>query len=408
MAIGPAPDWTQVTWLIGNYEGTPTLVAVDDQGRLYAVLYGTISVEGEVDVTQAEKDREIQGSDGATLRTIAVDELGRIITLIKGVHNGTLTPVAVDAGGQIYTLVKGSGGEDIAVDAAGNLSAVMKGIDGVTLRTVAVDEDGNIVGVFKGLYDTTLKTLKVDADGRLIAVLSDPADVWGTFREMGLAEVAAILTPCNRYDRRGDIIFWDSFENGLVGWGNIKFGTGAEVTHSARYSRNGAFSVKVAPGSVANDYALIFRFLPYSKLSTGGFEISFNYGSSISLAGIWYRLYDSTNYYEGRLEWDLPNTTLKYYDSEGNYQDLLTGLNTYTGPDLFHTLKLVIDWNTKKYVRGFFNEHEVDMSAYSLYSTASALAPHIKCFFSVISAGGASHPCWVDDAIITTNEPANP
>ncbi len=382
--IGPAPDWQDVTWMVGNYGGTPTLVALDEQGRMYAVLYGAVAIDGPVDVNQLDKTREVQGTDGVVLRTLALDELGRIITLMKGMYGSTLTNVAVDAAGRMITVLR----------------------DPVSNNYIAVDASGQIVAVMKGLYGAVLKSIAVDSQGRMIMIPTDPADVWGNAISMGNAEVVACLTPAKRYDHRGSVLMWDSFESGIAAYSTTVSGTGAAVGLTTAYSRTGAFSVKMAAGSVANDYVYLYRALPYPILSKGGFEVSFSYGANISLCGIRYRLYDGTNYYQGSLIWDLPNTKLKYLNSGGGYTDLLTGLKIYTGVDLFHTLKLVIDWSTKKYVRAMFNEREVAMTNIALYQTASALAPHILAYFVNISAGGALNTCYTDDWIITQNEPS--
>lgn len=61
MTIGPAPDWTDVTWLVANYEGTPTLVGVDGDGNLIAVM---------------------KGEYAGTLKTLKTDEDGRLIAIL--------------------------------------------------------------------------------------------------------------------------------------------------------------------------------------------------------------------------------------------------------------------------------------------------------------------------------------
>jgi len=60
VAIGPAPDWVNVNWLVGDYSGTPTLIAVDADGNIIVVMKG-----------------EYEGS----LKTVAVDEGGRILMI---------------------------------------------------------------------------------------------------------------------------------------------------------------------------------------------------------------------------------------------------------------------------------------------------------------------------------------
>jgi len=34
MTLGPAPDWQHISWMVGNYQGTPVIVTIDNLGRL--------------------------------------------------------------------------------------------------------------------------------------------------------------------------------------------------------------------------------------------------------------------------------------------------------------------------------------------------------------------------------------
>lgn len=60
MALPEVPDWTQLIQLMGQYEGTPTLVAVDEDGNIVAIM---------------------KGEYAGTLKSIAVDAAGRVIMI---------------------------------------------------------------------------------------------------------------------------------------------------------------------------------------------------------------------------------------------------------------------------------------------------------------------------------------
>lgn len=60
MGIPEVPDWTQLIQLMGQYDGTPTLVAVDASGNIVAIM---------------------KGEYAGALKSIAVDAAGRVIMI---------------------------------------------------------------------------------------------------------------------------------------------------------------------------------------------------------------------------------------------------------------------------------------------------------------------------------------
>ena len=100
------PDYYATAIVRGLHDSELITLAVDAQGRIIMVPYGTTTIEGSATVTQAEKDREIRGFDGTTLRTLAVDSAGRMIMLAKAMHDTTLTNVLCDAAGNLQANLK--------------------------------------------------------------------------------------------------------------------------------------------------------------------------------------------------------------------------------------------------------------------------------------------------------------
>ena len=123
--------------------------------------------------------------------------------------------------------------------------SLIKGQFGGNPVTIAVDASGNIIGVLQGQYGGTLETLAVDGKGRLLAVMTDPEDVFGNPHYIGLAEAAVRLGGISTHDRRGEIIWQDSFESGTVTprWVTATNGAASLVKASAAKARNGAFSM---------------------------------------------------------------------------------------------------------------------------------------------------------------------
>jgi len=215
MATG-FPDWLRAMALLGKHGDDYVVLAVDENGQLYALVKGeddtgtlhTLAVDDEGQLLIVPRGESgyymnvdangylttvMKGLEGATLRTITVDESGNLVAVMKGLEGANLRTIAVDAGGrmiarmlaldgatvrevavdangQFIIVPRGSTGNYMSVDSNGYLSSVMKGLEGATLRTVAVDANGNIVGVMQGLDGATLRTVAVDGSGQIIMV----------------------------------------------------------------------------------------------------------------------------------------------------------------------------------------------------------------------------------------------
>lgn len=341
---------------------------------LFAVVVGAIMTV--IEVPDWYRTVALVGVDGSgEPHVVLLDTAGNLVAVMKGDDSGTLRSIAVDGGGQMYTLIKGSDGEDIAVDASGNLAALMKGVDGVTLRTVAVDGDGNLVAVIKGDDAGTLRTASVNVDGRFEIVPYDPEDVWGNALGMGNAELASILTPCKRFDRRGNVIFWDSFEDGLGGWKSSLLGTGASVKLSSVRSSQGAYSVALTGGSDGSRSAFISRYLNFPSTTRHGVEVAIAWEDDVEYIQIDLGFRDGTNYYGSSVEYAVATEDYEYKDSAGFFQDIDASKPLYNLDYLFHRFKFVIDTSTQKYVRAFLDDEEYDLSDIGIQSSATALLP---------------------------------
>jgi hypothetical protein len=380
------PDGYRVVTLVGvETDGTPRVVQLDGTGRIVAVIQGEIEgITGNVTVDQSDSVREVQGSDGATLRT-----------------------VALDANGQLIMVPRGQSGNYMSVDASGFLTAVMKGEYSGSPTTLAVDSSGNIVAVVQGNYGGTLKTLTTDANGRLQIVPYDPDDIWGNAVAMGNAELAAVMSPAHRYDRRGNILLVDSFEDGLVRWYSGLAGTGSSIALSSYRARTGAYSAKVTGGSDGPALAYLSLSMPYPKLSRCGLEFSFElYGQPTAIELELFQ-FNGTTVYRPMVKWTYSTGNVDYLDSDNSWQSIDTGVNLSVSARAFHTLKMVYDMSAHEYVRLLLEDTEYPLTDIGVHSAANAANPAISVLIYVYSSAGSNKYAYIDDVIVTQNEPAN-
>lgn len=282
---------------------------------------------------------------------------------------------------------------------------ILYAYDGTNFVPVLVDSNGNIVSVFKGDYAGTLQTVKVDSEGRIIALVTDELDIYGNKVIVGNAELAVRLGSEKFFDRRGDVLFIDGFEEGIAKWELTGSGTGNAQVLTAERVRSGGYCVKLTGGSTLTKAAAMYTYFPYPVLSKLGFETHFAFGSVIDCLYFRIEQLTGTHIKYAYIKYDRTNEKLQYLDSAGVYQDIETSFILYEYSYLFDVLKLVIDLETYKYHRLILNEETYDLSAYSMFSEVNTARPHIRIKIDLVSRSGNNDYVYIDNIIVTQNEP---
>jgi len=224
------------------------------------------------------------------------------------------------------------------------------------------------------------------------------------YRVTDVGELAARLGSICTFDRRGDVIWLDDFESNIDKWFTNLEGAGGSIALSPDTARSGGLSCKIVTGNVAGNEAQISRYSHYPVLSRVGFEISMTFHTAIDYVQMTSAADDGTDLLLAAIRY-YPNTaTIKYNTSAGAWADLATDINFYWAINCFNSLKLVVDFDTKKYVRLIAGNQEIDMSTLSIQTTA--FANHYFLVATLITAPKAnvSATHYVDDAIQTQNE----
>jgi hypothetical protein len=225
------------------------------------------------------------------------------------------------------------------------------------------------------------------------------------YEEIRLAEHAVRLGSPVSFDRRGDVIWFDDFEQGLGKWSEAGLGTGYSITPSVSYARSGGLSAHLVAGSTSSRYASIAHLSPYSSQTKLGFEIAWTYGANWERLNILIDVYDGSYHYIGEIEYQAANRRWVYYDSAYTAQPFLTEFEPYINSYLFNVAKLVIDLAAVKYARALINSQGVALP-YSCYrSVDTSTVPQVQVSLTLKSLAGYNAESYVDDAIITQNEP---
>ncbi len=216
------------------------------------------------------------------------------------------------------------------------------------------------------------------------------------------AELAARLGSIVTFDRKGDVMWFDNFEDNINKWVVI----GSAVL-SAETARNGGLSCKMETVAVEGAQVLITKTLPFPVHSRIGAELSLCHWLALVAE---YRL----NLYIYEPDLTTRRASWRYYPQTTDLQILddalgwvSLGIPTRLQREftLFHTIKIVGDFNTDRYVRLILDETTYDLSAYTMPLGGHAADPRLSMNFMIEARDDVAQSCYVDDVIFTQNEP---
>lgn len=227
-----------------------------------------------------------------------------------------------------------------------------------------------------------------------------------TYGLADMGELAVRLGSPDTFDRRGDIVFLDDFEHGIEKCDFILRGAGAAAAWVSTQTRTKGFSVELIAGSTLQRQATLRFRTPYPAISNFGVEASFSIGLVPESVFLAFSLYTGTQRVQGSIRIDTQNDRLQYADAAGVQQIFAPVVPFFKAVGLFNFSKMVMDLTNRTYRRCIFNNVEYDLSAFALEVTPDLVtAPHISWNITVFSVALTNAVIYVDDMILTQNEP---
>ncbi|MBC8446019.1 MAG: hypothetical protein H8D74_02345 [Chloroflexi bacterium] len=220
-----------------------------------------------------------------------------------------------------------------------------------------------------------------------------------------LGELAVRLGSIVSFDRRGDVVFLDSFEDGVVKWKTTAAGVGAAVASDATRARNGAKSAKLTTGSSDPYTAEITHYSPFPLLSKFGVEVHTTISDDLSALYLTLDIFDGSDIIRAQVAYEPSTNKLYYQNSAGAMVELASGVNLYAYDYLFHAFKLVVDGVGEEYVRLIVDGNEYSLADIAVRKAANATDAHLEVTITAVGDSGGNYSIYVDDVIITQNEP---
>lgn len=232
-------------------------------------------------------------------------------------------------------------------------------------------------------------------------VLSSPTQ----HRLLDLGELAARLWSPVVVEQGGALFYMDDFANGLQSWVSTVAGTGAAVVLHAGFGNHGGFSAKLTGGSDGDGYASIWTLLPFPVLAYAGFESAWTLAEETKEFQIDVRLYTGALYLQATVWYSWASATIQYLDEDGNTATLATNVDLRDSDYLFHTMKLIIDFDNNAYHRVLLDQTSYDMKSIKMQAVANVTPASLRLWLKHYSNAGNNAISYLDSVIVTRNEP---
>jgi len=220
-----------------------------------------------------------------------------------------------------------------------------------------------------------------------------------------MAELAVRLGSPVAYDRRGDVVWYDDFENGVSRWSELGSGTGHALAADTTYSLRGAASALLTAGSDGLQNGLM-RFAITSTVSDRmGVAEAIALGDNIAQHWLFFEYLDGANRYEWAILYDHLVNTLSYQDSTGTFIAFASGVILRDTKGGWAEAKLVCDLVAHTYVRFQLGAVEYSLDGLGVFNAPSAAAPRTMISVQIQGDALAIATLYVDDVILTANEP---
>lgn len=224
------------------------------------------------------------------------------------------------------------------------------------------------------------------------------------YRLDDMAELAVRLGSMVNYNRYGSVFMLDGFEEGLNAWNKNTTGANSEVVVSDDTAYNGQVSCKVVSGTGLTPYAGIDKYLPPVSECRIGMQTTFSLNLDVTniLFQVTYGKKPFRHYF--RINYNHTTGELESETAPGVWTDFADIGKLYDGSNNWHNLKLIIDLETKEFVRVSVDNEVYDMAGLGHETAAWAQGPFLFPILRVSGDGTTSGIAYFDNVILTYNE----
>lgn len=226
-----------------------------------------------------------------------------------------------------------------------------------------------------------------------------------TFGLDDLGEQAVRLGSIVSFDRRGDVVFLDGFEDGLNRARPVLDGLGARVGLDATYPKSGAFHIRLVGGSTLTRLARIVYTRGLPNPGAFGLEVSVCMPVQFGFLDMYLDVDDTATDWVCGLRYDRSLQRWYYWNDVGGWTQFETAWTPYMVWPPWHTFKVVMDTTTGLYSRALLNNVPYTLGNAAVQTPGTAGVPVLVVTVDLYSRAAQNDYVYVDDVIVTQNEP---
>lgn len=220
-----------------------------------------------------------------------------------------------------------------------------------------------------------------------------------------MAESAARLGSPVTFHRAGQVIHLNTFEKGKPGWLEGTDDAGSEFSLTSSRARSAPFSMELIPGTPSPYQMIVYKDFAYPYPGNIGVEISFTMDYRIDNLELRLLIHDTEDIHYAAIQYDHAESVLNYLKSNGFWEPLEEDIKLSHVENIFHTLKLVVDFENGLYKHVWLDRHDYLELDYPLQTFTNAELPYLRVRVSINAIDDTHPPVYIDDVIITQNEP---
>lgn len=220
-----------------------------------------------------------------------------------------------------------------------------------------------------------------------------------------MGELAARLGSPVTFDRRGDVIYADTFEHGLNKWYLGDVWENAEVYLSSAKALHGAYSCKMETSDAEGFQVWISRYFQPTVVGQVGVEVSYQLVDEQVDIELSIAHFTGTDEYAYHIKHDTSADTLYYQNATPEWVPVLTDAYATRSATGWNTIKLVVDLESEEFVRATFNDQGAPLSGYTSARTTIGTEAAIYIATQAWGDTDAVYPVYLDRIIVTQNEP---
>jgi len=227
------------------------------------------------------------------------------------------------------------------------------------------------------------------------------------YSTVDFGELAVRLGSPVRYERLGNVAFYDDFSAGIGTW--YQTTTNGDETLEVRFG-NGVWSgyaLRMRPGLLADGLCYVLRRFPLRVLSKTGLEVSWYGGASLgqAIVTVGLQVFLDTESVAVSFRWDHGTGRLLWGDASGVYWDLADGSQVTHAYQAEHTMKFVLDPFNKVVSRLLIDSLSYGVGSVVPRTWAVELAGRVYVSLTCEMVGAGAFEYDWGGVCVTVNEP---